>query len=186
MAIKRVMIEEEGEGRKKYRARRERKKERINSTVAGTVEGKQRRQQFYDLTAQLKEWRKRRGCIYTEGCEFHSISRPLTIERVRSPVCTQDISTERSSVEILRNAQRNLCLRRRPSAFCVSARPNRRPCRSPVLLAISPRDGVKDFRLRFVAAFVPLRSVSSPLRAAPSNRAKKDSSPPSLTPGSFI
>lgn len=41
-------------------------------------------------------------------CEFHSISRPLTIERVRSSVCTQDISTERSFVEVLRNAERNL------------------------------------------------------------------------------
>ncbi|TGZ57101.1 Uncharacterized protein DBV15_08997, partial [Temnothorax longispinosus] len=39
------------------------------------------------------------GGVYTaertKRCEFHSISRPLTIERVRSSVCTQDISTER-------------------------------------------------------------------------------------------
>lgn len=32
-----------------------------------------------------------------------------------------------------------------------------------VLPAISPRNGVKDFRLRFVAAFVPLCSVSRAL-----------------------
>lgn len=42
-------------------------------------------------------------CMYDEKArgrerEFHSISRPLTIERVRSAVCTQDISSERSSV----------------------------------------------------------------------------------------
>ncbi|KYN11108.1 hypothetical protein ALC57_16767 [Trachymyrmex cornetzi] len=69
------------------------------------------RQQFYDSGARLKEWRKRRGCIYderTKRCEFHSISRPLTIERVHSSVCTQDTSTESSFVEILRNAERNL------------------------------------------------------------------------------
>lgn len=76
------------------------------------------RQQFYDSRAGLKEWRKRRGCgcpcacmprmcmcvcVYDEKArgrerEFHSISRPLTIERVRSAVCTQDIFSERSSV----------------------------------------------------------------------------------------
>lgn len=71
-------------------------------------------QQFYDSRVGLKEWRKRRGwwasmCLYFYVCmydgkargrerEFHSISRPLTIERVRSAVCTQDISSERSSV----------------------------------------------------------------------------------------
>ncbi|EGI67538.1 hypothetical protein G5I_03932 [Acromyrmex echinatior] len=69
------------------------------------------RQQFYDSGARLKEWQKLRGCIYgerTKRCEFHSISRPLTIERVHSSVCTQDISTESSFVEVLRNAERNL------------------------------------------------------------------------------
>lgn len=50
------------------------------------------------------------GGVYTargrSGCEFHSISRPLTIERVRSSVCTQDISMERSFVEVLRNVEK--------------------------------------------------------------------------------
>lgn len=109
------------------------------------------------------------GCIYgkrTKRCEFHSISRPLTIERVRSSVCTQDISRERSFVEVLRNAERNLLLSSVPSDL-------NHPSSSLVLPAISPRDGVKDFRLRFVAAFVPLRSVSSPLHVALSYHAKK-------------
>jgi len=39
--------------------------------------------------------------------------------------------------------------------------------------AISLRNGVKDFRLRFVAAFVPLCSVSSPLHVALSYHTKK-------------
>ncbi|KYN39664.1 hypothetical protein ALC56_06159 [Trachymyrmex septentrionalis] len=80
------------------------------------------RQQFYDSGARLKkEWQKRRGCIYgerTKRCEFHSISRPLTIERVHSSVCTQDISTESSFVEVLRNAERNLL----PSSEVISSR----------------------------------------------------------------
>lgn len=61
--------------------------------------------------------------------------------------------------EVLRNAERNLLL---PSVSSASVSPPRRASSFP----ISPRNGVKDFRLRFVAAFVPLWSVSSPLHVA--------------------
>lgn len=61
--------------------------------------------------------------------------------------------------EVLRNAERNLLL---PSVSSASVSPPRRASSFP----ISPRNGVKDFRLRFVAAFVPLCSVSSPLHVA--------------------
>lgn len=92
--------------------------EKKSNLIDRSHEGKSNggaRQQFYDLGARLKEWWKRRGCIYGErkGCEFHSISRPLTIERVHSSVCTQDISMERSFVEVLWNAEKPaaiLCL----------------------------------------------------------------------------
>lgn len=94
----------------------------------------------------------------TKRCEFHSISRPLTIERVRSSVCTQDISTEKSfRGGRFCGMQRETCCH--PS---VPSDPDH-PSSGLVFPAISPRDGVKDFRLRFVVAFVPLCSVSSPL-----------------------
>lgn len=146
-------------------------KNRIKST--GAMKGKATdgaRQQFYDSGARLKEWRKRRGCMYgerTKRCEFHSISRPLTIERVHSSVCTQNISTESSFVEVLRNAERNLL----PSS--VPSDPNYPSGLVFPVPAISPWNGVKDFRLRFVAAFISLCSVSSPLDVAFSYRVKK-------------
>lgn len=134
------------------------------------------RQQFYDLAAQLKEWRKRRGCIYTEGCEFHSISRPLTIERVRSSVCTQDISTERSFVEILRNAQRNL-----PSSLR-----SLHPPESPLSKSRFSRDFSPGRRKGFSITFCR-RFCSAPLGFEPTSRGpfesrKKKTHPP----GSFI
>jgi len=73
-------------------------------------------------------------------------------------------------VEVLRNAERNLL-------SSVPSDPNH-PLSGLVFRApaISPRrNGVKDFRLRFVAAFVPLCSVSSPLDTVLSYHVKKKS-----------
>lgn len=77
-------------------------------------------------------------------------------------------------MEVLRNAERNLLPSSVPSDL-------NHPSSSLVLPAISPRDGVKDFRLRFVVAFVLLCSVSSLLHVALSYHAKKIS-PPSYGP----
>lgn len=116
------------------------------------MKGKQRQCAGNSFTIRTHGWRylgNDGGCIYderTKRCEFHSISRPLTIERVRSTVCTQDISTERS------------CGMRGETYYYPVSSASVSPPRRASSFPISPRNGVKDFRLRFVAAFVPLGS----------------------------
>lgn len=99
--------------------------------------------------------------------EFHSISRPLTIERVRWAVCTQVISTHS---EVFPGRSRGM-RREKPVPSVFSRRrflypaSLPRPRHASFFPQFLRENGLKDFRLRFVAAFVPLCSFSSPLRA---------------------